>query len=60
MASTGILAIKYMLRYAAIGAVLLLIFLTDLLPVAAVIAGLAAFAVAVVVQGLRNIFTSSF
>ena len=60
VATTGILAAKYILRYAAIGAVLLLIYLTGALPVAAVIAGLAAFAFAVVIEGLKNIFTSSF
>lgn len=59
VASTGILAAKYILRYAAIGLVLLLIYMTGAFPVAAVILGLAAFAFAVVVQGLKNIFTSS-
>lgn len=56
--SAGWLAAKYILRYVAIGAVLLLIYLTGVLPVTAVIAGLAAFAVAVVIQGLMNIFKS--
>lgn len=58
-ASTGILAVKYILRYAAIGLVLLLIYWTGAFPVAAVILGLAAFSFAVVVQGLKNIFSSS-
>ena len=57
--STGILAAKYILRYAAIGLVLLAVHMTGALPIAAVIAGLAAFAFAVVIQGLRSIFTSS-
>lgn len=56
-ASTGILAAKYVFRYVAIGAVLLIIYLTDAVPITAVIAGLGAFAVAVVIQGLKNIFT---
>ena len=60
IATTGILAAKYILRYVAIGAILLLIYLTGVLPVAAVIFGLAAFAFAVVIEGLKNIFTSSF
>ena len=58
MASTGILAAKYILRYVAIALVLLAIYLTGILPLAAVIAGLGAFALAVVVHGLRSIFTS--
>lgn len=58
--ATTLLAAKYILRYAAIGAVLLLIYLTDAVPIAAVILGLSAFAIAVVFQGLKNIFTSSF
>jgi len=57
--STGILAAKYIMRYAALGLILLAVHLTGALPIAAVIAGLAAFAFAVVIQGLRNIFISS-
>ena len=56
--STGWLSAKYFLRYVAIGAVLLGIYLTAVLPVTAVIAGLAAFAVAVVIHGLKDIFKS--
>lgn len=59
MATTGILAMKYFLRYAAILALLVLIFWTDVLPVTAVVLGLSAFALAVVVQGLRSIFFRS-
>lgn len=58
VSSTGWLAAKYILRYVAIGSVLLLVYLTGVLPVTAVIAGLAAFAVAIVIQGLKNIFKS--
>lgn len=57
MATTGILAMKYFLRYAAILGILVLIFWTDVLPVTAVILGLSAFAFAVVAEGLRSIFT---
>ena len=59
ISSTGILAAKYILRYAAIGLVLLIVYRTGALPVTAVILGLAAFAFAVVIQGLKNIFSSS-
>lgn len=58
ISSTGWLAAKYILRYLAIGAVLLAVYLTHALPVTAVIAGLGAFAVAVVIQGLKDIFKS--
>src|SRR5204863_7300157 len=51
MASTGLLAAKYILRYIALGAVLLLIYMVNVIPVAAVILGLSAFAFAVVIQG---------
>ncbi len=59
MASIGVLAAKYILRYAAIGLILLVIYMTDAIPVAAVILGLAAFALAVTIQGLKNIISSS-
>jgi hypothetical protein len=57
--SAGLMAAKYILRYVVIGAVLLAIYLTGAFPVAAVILGLAAFAFAVVLQGLKSIFFSS-
>jgi hypothetical protein len=59
MASSGILAAKYILRYVVLGLVLLVVYLTEALPLAAVILGLAAFAIAVVLQGLKNIISSS-
>ncbi|MEO7658001.1 MAG: ATP synthase subunit I [Pyrinomonadaceae bacterium] len=58
-ATTGILAVKYILRYVAIGLILLLVYWTGVMPITAVIAGLSAFAIAVVVQGLKNIISSS-
>ncbi len=58
VASTGLLAAKYILRYAALGGVLWLVHSTGAFPILAVIAGLAAFALAVVVNGLKNIFTT--
>lgn len=59
LSTPGILAAKYILRYVAIGAVLLLVNLTGALPVAAVILGLGAFAFAVVLQGLKNIISNT-
>jgi hypothetical protein len=59
LATTPILAMKYVLRYVLIGVVIFGIWYYDLLPVAAVIAGLASFAIAVVLRGLKSIFTSS-
>ncbi len=58
-ASTGMLAVKYVLRYAVLGSILWLVHVTGAFPIVSVIAGLAAFALAVVFQGLKNIFTSS-
>ncbi len=59
-ASTAVLALKYVLRYAVIGGIVWLVYATGAFPVPAVILGLGSFAFAVVVQGLKNIFTSSF
>jgi hypothetical protein len=56
-ATTSILAIRFVLRYVMIAAVLLVIWYYDLLPVVAVIAGLASFALAVVFRGLKSIFS---
>lgn len=53
------LAVRYLLRYVAIGAFVGFFYLTGALPVAAIILGLAAFALAVVVEGMIGIFTSS-
>ena len=58
LATTPILAMKYVLRYVLIGVVIFGIWYYGLLPVAAVIAGLASFAIAVVFKGLKSIFTS--
>ena len=59
IATSGILAAKYILRYVAIGGVLLLVNLTGAFPVAAVILGLGAFAFSVVLQGLKSIIYST-
>lgn len=54
------LGIRYLFRYLIIGAALTVIFLTKVIPVVAVIAGLASFAVAVVLEGFIRIFLSFY
>ena len=58
-ATTAILAMKYVFRYLLIAAMLFAVWYYDVLPVAAVIAGLGSFAVAVVIRGFTDIFKSS-
>lgn len=58
-ATPGILAVKYIFRYVVIGGILLLVFLTGALPISAVILGLSAFALAVVIQGMKNIISNT-
>jgi len=55
-----LLAVKYIARYVVLGSVVAFFFVTDALPVTAVILGLSAFAFAVVSEGIIGIFTSSF
>ena len=50
------LSLRYILRYVVIGAILLAVYCSDVVPVAAVILGLAAFAFAVVFDGIASIF----
>lgn len=50
----------YFLRYFALAAILLVIFATDVLPMAAVILGLAGFGFAIVIEGSIRIFGSVF
>lgn len=52
------LAVKYFLRYAAIAAVLVIVYLTKIASIVAVLLGLSAFALATVVEGFIRIFTS--
>lgn len=63
MAVTGnkpsLLAVRYLLRYVAMGLFVAFFYFTGALPVAAIILGLAAFAFAVVVEGITSIFKSS-
>jgi len=53
-----LLGVRYILRYVLIGAVLWLIYMTGAFPIVAVVLGLAAFAFAVVLEGLIGIFSS--
>ncbi len=55
----GFVAVRYLLRYVAIGLFVAFFYFTSLLPVTAIILGLSAFALAVVVVGIFSIFTSS-
>ena len=53
-------ATKYMLRYVVFGGLLLLIYLTKAVPVAAVILGLASFAFAILIEAFIRIFSTFF
>ena len=53
----SLLAVRYILRYVALGLILWLIYKTDVVPVVAVIVGLSAFAMAVVAEGISSIFS---
>lgn len=53
-------ATKYMLRYAVFGGLLLLIYLTRAVPIAAVILGLASFAFAIMIEAFIRIFSTFF
>ncbi len=54
------LGLRYLFRYLILGAVLTIVFLTETIPVVAVIAGLASFAAAIVIEGFIRIFLSFF
>ena len=52
------LAVRYLSRYLTFGAVLVAIYLTDAFPMISVLLGLAGFAFAIVLEGLRSIAMS--
>lgn len=54
------LAAKYFLRYAVFVSILVIVFLTKVLPIIAVLFGLASFAVAIIVEALILLFASFF
>ena len=53
------LALRYILRYIVLGAALAIIYLTQTVSIYAVIFGLSSFAIAVMIEGLTSIFSSS-
>lgn len=53
-------AIRYILRYFTMGAIIALVFITDALPIVAVILGMAGFGFAVVVEGIIRILSYFF
>ena len=53
------LGARYLLRYVAIGTFAAFFYYTSLLPVAAIILGLSAFALAIVVEGITSIFRTN-
>lgn len=53
-------AIRYVFRYLTLGAVIAVIFLTDALPIVAVLLGMAGFGFAVVAEGLIRILSYFF
>lgn len=55
-----LLAVRYFVRYVALGSVLTVVSLTNIVPVVAVILGLASFALAIVVEGFVRLFSSIF
>lgn len=52
------LGLRYLFRYFILAAILTIVFLTDVIPVVAVIAGLASFALAVVIEGFIRVILS--
>ena len=54
------LAVRYFARYATLGAILTVVFLTETIPVVAVIAGLASFAGAIMIEGFIRLFSTFF
>jgi hypothetical protein len=54
------LAIRYFARYLTLGSILTVVFLTETIPVVAVITGLLSFALAIVIEGLIRLFSTFF
>ena len=54
------LATKYFTRYAAFGSVLAIVYLTKLVPVVAVLLGLASFAFAIIIEAALRLFSAFF
>jgi uncharacterized membrane protein HdeD (DUF308 family) len=54
------LATRYFLRYVSFGAVLTIVYLTETVPVVAVVLGLASFALAIIIEAVIRLFSSVF
>lgn len=54
------LATRYFLRYVSFGAVLTIVYLTEIVPVAAMLLGLASFALAIIIEAVIRLFSSVF
>lgn len=54
------LAVRYFSRYLTLGAILAIVFLTETIPIIAVVLGLASFALAIVAEGLIRLFSTFF
>ncbi|MBS1795229.1 MAG: ATP synthase subunit I [Acidobacteria bacterium] len=52
------LTARYFMRYLALGAALAVVYLTQLVPIVAVLIGLASFAAAIVIEGFIRLFNS--
>ncbi|MDQ2746225.1 MAG: ATP synthase subunit I [Acidobacteriota bacterium] len=56
----GFLAVRYFGRYATLGVILAIVFLTQTIPIVAVLLGLASFALAIMIEGFVSLFSSFF
>jgi len=54
------LAVRYFARYLTLGGILTIVFLTETIPVVAVVLGLSSFALAIVIEGLIRLFSTFF
>ena len=52
------LGLRYFFRYAALGAILVVIYLLNVLPMVAVLLGLASFALAIIIEAMIRLFSS--
>jgi hypothetical protein len=53
-------AARYMLRYLTLGAILALVFLTEVVPIASIVLGLGSFAFAIIIEAFIRIFSFLF
>jgi len=54
------LVVRYFARYLTLGGILTVVFLTETIPVVAVILGLSSFALAIVIEGFIRLFSTFF